>query len=327
MLTISTEVMPGESLGLDVSFMRVDTLTVADGLRITSDDPLGNDVVFVGLSGRSVAPVLALAADTLDFGCILSESQLSVMVSNDGTDTLNVSAITFPTGFTGSMADSVLAPGEGADLMVSFVPEENGYWTGDVLLTSDSYQQPEHSVALSAWSMVAMDTVHNFGSVDHNASVSWPCIISNSGNGTLTLDTIYTSSSWYSVSDSSTTVASGDSVTVLVHFAPGLTPGVLLDTLVITGDGQDNPAFYIPLTGESVWPVLELSNEALSFGDVRVGMVETMQLTLSNTGSDTLFVDSIYVSDSLSGFSVSLGEMNTYRSLICLLYTSDAADE
>ena len=64
-LTISTEVMPGESIGLDVSFMREDTLTVANELRITSDDPLGNDVVSVGLSGRSVAPVLALAALSL----------------------------------------------------------------------------------------------------------------------------------------------------------------------------------------------------------------------------------------------------------------------
>ena len=103
-MALSTEVMPGESIGLDVSFMREDTLTVANELRITSDDPLGNDVVSVGLSGRSVAPVLVLAADTLDFGHILSESQLSVMVSNDGTDTLNVSAMAFPSGFTGSLA-------------------------------------------------------------------------------------------------------------------------------------------------------------------------------------------------------------------------------
>ena len=154
-LTISTEVMPGESIGLDVSFMRVDTLTVADELRITSDDPLGNDVVSIGLSGRSVAPVLVLAADTLDFGNILSGSQLTVMVSNDGTDTLNVSAMAFPSGFTGSLADSTLLPGETAQLTVSITPEDNGYWTGDVLLTSDSYLQSEHSVALSALSMNA----------------------------------------------------------------------------------------------------------------------------------------------------------------------------
>ena len=162
--TISTEVMPGESIGLDVSFMREDTLTVANELRITSDDPLGNDVVSVGLSGRSVAPVLVLAADTLDFGNIFAESQLSVMVSNDGTDTLNVSSISFPTGFTGSMADSTLAPDEAADLTVSITPEDNGYWTGDVLLTSDSYQQSEHSVALSALSMNTL-LVHDIGGV------------------------------------------------------------------------------------------------------------------------------------------------------------------
>ena len=59
-----------------------------------------------------------------------------------------------------------------------------------------------------------------------------------------------------------------------------------------------------------MWPVLELSDEVLSFGDVRVGVVETLQLSLSNTGSDTLFVDSIYVSDSLSGFSVALGAVS-----------------
>jgi hypothetical protein len=315
-LEIATEIMPGESVGLDVSFMRDDTLTVVDELRITSDDPLGNNVVSIGLSGRSIAPVLVLAADTLDFGHILSESQRSVMVSNDGTDTLHVSGISFPTGFTGFMADSTLAPGEGEELMVSFAPTDNGYWTGDVLLTSDSYLQSEHSVALSAWSLVAIDTVHNFGPVDHNALASWELIVSNPSNGILTLDTIYTSSSWYSVSETSVTVPAQDSVTVLVHFQPDLTPGVLLDTLVITGDDLGNPVLYIPLSGESAWPVLELSETAITFDDVGVGTVKTMELTLSNTGTDTLFVDSIYVSDSLSGFSVALGEMNTSSSLI-----------
>ena len=112
------------------------------------------------------------------------------------------------------------------------------------------------------------------------------------------------------------TVSAQDSVTVLVQFQPDLTPGSLLDTLVIIGDDLNNSELHIPLSGESVWPVLELSDEALSFGDVRVGVLETLQLSLSNTGSDTLFVDSIYVSDSLSGFSVALGEMNTSRSLM-----------
>ncbi|MCS5584177.1 MAG: choice-of-anchor D domain-containing protein, partial [Pseudomonadales bacterium] len=40
------------------------------------------------------------------------------------------------------------------------------------------------------------------------------------------------------------------------------------------------------------FPSLSTSDDAISFGDVRVGVVKTLQVTLSNTGSDTLFVDS-----------------------------------
>ncbi|MDP6416679.1 MAG: right-handed parallel beta-helix repeat-containing protein, partial [Gammaproteobacteria bacterium] len=64
------------------------------------------------------------------------------------------------------------------------------------------------------------------------------------------------------------------------------------------------------------FPTLSTSDDVLSFGDIRVGITETMQLTLSNTGSDTLFVDSIYVADDLSGFSVALGEMNTSQTIV-----------
>ena len=95
-LEISTQILPGESIGLDVSFTRADTATITDNLRITSDDPLGNEDVSIELTGHTVAPVLALSADTLDFGGISSESQLSVMVSNDGEDTLHVSTISLP---------------------------------------------------------------------------------------------------------------------------------------------------------------------------------------------------------------------------------------
>ncbi len=115
------------------------------------------------------------------------------------------------------------------------------------------------SVVPEGGTMAVNDTVHTFGPVDHNALGFWELIVSNPGNGTLTLDTIYTSSAWYSVSDSSVTVPAQDSVTVLVQFQPDLTPGTLLDTLILTGDDLDNPDLQIPLSGESVWPVLDLS--------------------------------------------------------------------
>ena len=60
---LSVEVMPGESIGLDVSFSRPDTATVSTTLEITSDDPLGNGDLSIPIHGRSVAPVLSISSE------------------------------------------------------------------------------------------------------------------------------------------------------------------------------------------------------------------------------------------------------------------------
>ena len=98
-------------------------------------------------------------------------------------------AISLPTGFIGSLADSTMAPGEAAELTVSITPEDNGYWTGDVLLTSDSYQQPEHSVALSALSMNTL-LVHDYGGVLTGLSSDTTFTLNNTGNTDLVLDSL-----------------------------------------------------------------------------------------------------------------------------------------
>jgi len=175
------------------------------------------------------------------------------------------------------------------------------------------------SVVPLGGTMAVNDTVHDFGSVDHVQQETWEFIITNEGNGILTLDTIYTSSAWYSVSDPSVTVPAQGSATVLVHFQPDLTPGTLPDTLVITSDDLDNPERRVPLSGSSLWPVVELSAAALEFGNVRVQQSKVLSVTLSNTGTDTLFVDSIYVLDENAGFVPALVEGRTSGSLVARL--------
>ena len=261
-LTISSEVMPGESIGLNVSFMRQDTLTVVDELRITSDDPLGNDVISIGLSGRSVAPVLVLAADTLDFGHILSESQLSVMVSNDGTDTLNVSAISFPTGFSGSLEDSTLAPGEAAELTVSIAPEDNGYWTGDILLTSDSYQQSEHRIVLSALSLNTL-LVHDFEGVLTTQTSDTIFTLNNIGNTDLVLDSLSTGQAAFTTDlVNGTIISSGGSQSIVVTFAPTISDTVGGTVVLHTAFGS---LAFGTLAGDGWnWPEAQFSAKSLS---------------------------------------------------------------
>ena len=88
--------MPGESIGLDVSFSRPDTATVSTSLEVTSDDPLGNGDLSIPLNGHSVAPVLSLSSESHLFGNVLDSLDHVFTITNTGTDTLNISEIDIP---------------------------------------------------------------------------------------------------------------------------------------------------------------------------------------------------------------------------------------
>ena len=106
-------------------------------------------------------------------------------------------------------------------------------------------------------------------------------------------------------------IPSGQIDSVLITFNPDITPGDLLDTLEMVTDDLDNPILSLALAGTSSWPVLAIDSTYLSFGDVNVVDYKTMSVVISNEGNDTLFVDSIFVEDTLSGFSVSISESRT----------------
>ena len=155
------------------------------------------------------------------------------------------------------------------------------------------------------------DTAQNFGAVDHDQISTWNLVLGNSGNGDLTISSFILSSPWYSVDETSLVIPSGQIDSVLITFNPDITPGDLLDTLEMVTDDLDNPILSLALAGTSSWPVLAIDSTDLSFGDVNVVDYKTMSVVISNEGNDTLFVDSIFVEDTLSGFSVSISESRT----------------
>ena len=129
---LSVEVMPGESIGLDVSFSRPDTATVNTTLEITSDDPLGNGDLSIPLNGHSVAPVLSLSSESHLFGNVLDSTDYVFTITNTGTDTLNISEIDIPLAAFSQIWEgptaTVLEPGASGELTVTFSPELGGYY-------------------------------------------------------------------------------------------------------------------------------------------------------------------------------------------------------
>ncbi|MCS5583986.1 MAG: choice-of-anchor D domain-containing protein, partial [Pseudomonadales bacterium] len=208
---MATDILPGESIGLDVSFTRADTAMVDDQLRITSDDPLGNETVTISLSAHSVAPALVLETDLLDFSNASGDSTVTVALSNTGTDTLNISGLSVsPAVFSQVLSDSILEPGAAANLLVSFSPPSRGYWEGDLVITSDNYQASESSLELKALSYTS--TGFDLGNVPVGLPSGHVYTLENTGNTDLSVDSLSVDQGYFSIepSENITVTASGD---------------------------------------------------------------------------------------------------------------------
>ena len=129
-------VMPGESIGLDVTFARSDTATVSTTLEITSDDPLGNEGLSLPLTAQSVSPILYMSDMSYQFGNVLEDSIYTISLSNIGTDTLNISNanLVYLTPLSVDVfsqswdetTQNILAPGDITDVSITFSPELDG---------------------------------------------------------------------------------------------------------------------------------------------------------------------------------------------------------
>jgi hypothetical protein len=219
-MRLSVEVMPGESIGLDVSFLRSDTAMVSTTLDITSDDPLGNEDLSVPLSAYSVAPVLSLSSDSHLFGNILTDTSQIFMIDNIGTDTLNIVEIAVPSMvYTQVLSDSVLEPGSSTELSVTFSPDQDGYYTGDIILTSDTYITGSSSLALAGMRLSQQDI--DFSGILLGEDSIQVLSYANNGDTDLLISSISSSSGDFSTDLSSDlTLPAGSSGSVSITFTP-----------------------------------------------------------------------------------------------------------
>ena len=145
---------------------------------------------------------------------------------------------------------------------MSISPEDNGYWTGDVLLTSDSYLQSEHSVALSALSMNTL-LVHDYGGVLTGLSSDTTFTLNNTGNTDLILDSLRTGQAAFTTDlVDGTTLSSGGSQSIVVTFAP-TTPDTV-EGAVVLHTALGSIAFGTLASDGWNWPEAQFAVKSLS---------------------------------------------------------------
>jgi hypothetical protein len=266
-----------------------------------TDDALNSPQV-VPVTGSGIQPAVSLSASSLDFGNQVvgtTSPNQSVVVTNSGTDTLNIGAATIGAPFaivTDACSSQAVAPGSSCTIQVDFAPTATGPFTGALSIPDDAPGSP-HSVALSGTGTNPHATATPgsiaFGDVRVGTTASQTATLTNDGSTTIHVgQTTLSGEAIFSLSANicaGATLAAGAACTVQVNFAPLANSGPYqLATLIFNDDAANTPQ-TVALSGHAVQPGVSLSTSTLAFGNQLVGTTSASQsVVVTNSGSATL---------------------------------------
>jgi len=176
---------------------------------VVSGDPnySGLDPADVFVTNIDAEPVIVLSVSELQFDSVRRDStaEQTVQVFNNGMGTLFVSQIT--------VSDSVFAvrptslevlPSDTGEIVVSFTPEEAVPYQETLSLVHNDSQQANMEITLEGLgvkpTIVTSSLEFNFDNILINRDSILTLTVSNDGNDTLTIDSMYTSNPVYTVS-------------------------------------------------------------------------------------------------------------------------------
>jgi len=266
-------------------------------LSISSDG--GNETVT--LSGTGIAPSLSLLTSTVSFGNTRTNSTQSFsgysLITNSGTDSLNVTAASFSgtdaASFTVTALPPKIAPGEDGAFTVSFTPTRTGSHTATLNIESDG---GPGQITVTGTGVVPVLQVLP-GTLNFTTGItttSYDTIyVTNTGTDILTVSAInITGANAGSFNISMPTpfaVQIGVTVKLVVAFSPNVV-GSYTAEVTIQSDGGIG---QVALAGTGSQAAIQVTPTSLPFGAVMVGTSSTDSVTVSNIGTVTLNINSI----------------------------------
>lgn len=295
----------GGSQVVNVTFSPTVEQAYSDVITVLSNKTSGTNTRAVTGNGVVTATAIIQLTGSLVFGSILTGSTLTktLRITNGGDTTLNVSGITYPSGFTGAYSGAI-ASGAFHDVVVTFSPVANTTYSGTVTVASDATGGTNTTTASGTGvapttKIIALSGNLGFGNVVIGSTSTHTLTIANSGSAILTVTSITLPTGF--TGSFSGTIDPGTSQDVVISFSPLLnqsydgtitvvsdkTSGT--DTIAVTGSGAQPTTRVILLTGN------------LAFGNVQKNHTVIRPLTVANTGTDNLVVTSVTAP---TGFSV-----------------------
>lgn len=219
--------------------------------------------LFQLIIGVSLAPPNIIAnKDTLKFGTIKtnSDSTISVTITNTGDSTLVISDITTTNTFftfTGGTTHSIKKDSS-VTIPVKFTPRAAGIFNEKMQITSNDPDLGLLDIILTGTGELLTPTISaspaslNFGNVRVSYDSTLTLKLYNTGDTTLNVSSIFTTSSIFTVSNTGGfTIAVGDSSSFNVTFYPVSVDGYN-ETLKIVNSDPEADTLSIQLTGSGI---------------------------------------------------------------------------
>jgi len=218
------------------------------------------NTVSILVQGTSGGPIASISPTSLTFGTQLVgtvSSPQTVTLTNTGTATLNISAVTVTGDFTKqNQCSTTLAPGNSCNVQISFKPRTQGTGTGTLSFSDNAPGSPQTVPLTGTGTIVKVSPTSLTFSGQHVGTKSAPqtiTVTNVSRTNPVTFSKLQITGTNSSDFHDGTTcsisqpLAAGGSCTITVTFKPGGT-GTRTANVSLTDDGGGSPQ-VVPLTG------------------------------------------------------------------------------
>ena len=256
----------------------------------------------VSLSGTALSPnpTASLSTNNLQFPLQqtgTTSAPQALTLTNLGAPALSIAGITASQQFSETdNCGSSLAGGASCTINVSFAPTTTGNINGTLTIVDNASGSPQ-TVTLSGQAGTPIATVSpstlNFGSqVLGSTSASQNVTLSNTGNFTLTLNSITASGAFAQNNNCGNSLAPNASCAINVTFTPQ-SSGSASGTISITDSATGGPQ-SVSLSGTGLTPpAVSFSPSSLSFSTPLGTSSASQTITVTNTGGATLSITTI----------------------------------
>ncbi len=246
-----------------------------------------------------------------DFGNVLvDESQAWVItIGNGGIDPLEIESMTTSSGeFTTNFPENGLSlePGEGSTVTVTFSPVEERNYSETLTIVSNA----EHGDVVIR--LIGNGTIEripdisvnplqfNFGEVELGHPTSRDLTIANTGNSDLTISSMNIEGDGFTVNfDGERTIGAGNDAVYQVRFDPRSEENFAA-TLFVVSDDPDESEVEVSLSGTGFIPPqpnIEADPDNINFGNIVVGNIRTVTVTVMNSGDQPLGITGVETDD------------------------------